>query len=231
MHGGPPAALLAGALDEAAGDDMQIARITFELLRPLAIGRLRLETSVTRPGRRVRGLVGTLSSNGVELVRASAVAIRKTSLELGDVPSDVLPPEPPEAFTPWTIPFARAAEGYHTAMECRMARGVFGSGAATVWFRMKVPLLDGTTPSGLERAVIAADSSNGVSVAIDVTRFTFLNPDLTLCLHRPPEGEWVALDAVTRPEPTGIGLASSTLFDRTGSVGQAIQTLIIEARS
>src|SRR5689334_10631802 len=76
MHGGPPAALLGRAFERLAGADMHIARITVEFLRPLAIGELVVEAALTRPGRKVRTLAGSLSQAGKELIRAHALAIR-----------------------------------------------------------------------------------------------------------------------------------------------------------
>jgi acyl-CoA thioesterase len=78
--------------------------------------------------------------------------------------------------------------------------------------------------------MIAADSGNGVAVVLDPERFTFVNADLTVYLHRPLEGEWVCLEAVTTPEPTGIGLTKSRLFDPRGSIGYGLQALVVEAR-
>jgi acyl-CoA thioesterase len=59
---------------------------------------------------------------------------------------------------------------------------------------------------------------------------TFINPDLTIYLHRYPRGEWVCIDAVTRVESNGIGLAESRLLDRDGTIGRSLQSLIVEER-
>jgi hypothetical protein len=61
--------------------------------------------------------------------------------------------------------------------------------------------------------------------------WAFINPDLTVYLHRLPAGEWVCLDAVTYVEPHGIGLAESRLFDERGPVGRAAQSLLLERRA
>ena len=44
----------------------------------------------------------------------------------------------------------------------------------------------------------------------------FINPDLTVYLHRHPEGEWVALDALTYARATASGFAESALYDEQG---------------
>ncbi|WP_237292992.1 acyl-CoA thioesterase domain-containing protein [Streptomyces katrae] len=52
QHAGPPAALLGRAVEERAGarGDMRVARITYEILRPVPIGELAVATSVLRRG-------------------------------------------------------------------------------------------------------------------------------------------------------------------------------------
>jgi hypothetical protein len=103
-------------------------------------------------------------------------------------------------------------------------------GPATVWMKMKVPLIAGEETSPLQRLLVAADAGNGVSAALDWRRYLFINVDLTVHLHRMPEGEWICLDAVTLPEHNGIGIADARLFDERGSIGRAVQSLLVAER-
>jgi hypothetical protein len=96
--------------------------------------------------------------------------------------------------------------------------------------RMRVPIVDGEEPTPLERVLVAADSGNGVSATLDWTRFLFVNVDLSVHLHRPLDGEWVCLDAITIPERSGIGIADTALYDERGPVGRAAQTLLVDER-
>jgi hypothetical protein len=68
-----------------------------------------------------------------------------------------------------------------------------------------------------------------VAAAFDRERYSCINPDLTITLHRLPVGTWVGLDSATFPERTGIGVAESVLHDEQGRIGRAIQTVLIEA--
>jgi hypothetical protein len=43
-------------------------------------------------------------------------------------------------------------------------------------------------------------------------------------------GEWVLLDAVTRVERQGTGLAWSVLHDEVGPIGVAAQSLFVDRR-
>ena len=117
-------------------------------------------------------------------------------------------------------------------MEYRFVRGGFTElGPATVWMRMGVPLLPGEEPSPLQRVLAAADSGNGVSVTLDWSRYLFINVDLSVHLHRMPAGDWICLDAVTFPEPNGIGVADTRLLDERGNIGRAVQTLLVAERT
>ena len=77
---------------------------------------------------------------------------------------------------------------------------------------------------------MAADSGSGVSAGIEHASHTAINFDLTVALHRPLEGEWVGLDSVSTYEPRGLGLADTRVLDVRGSIGRALQGLVVERR-
>ena len=82
----------------------------------------------------------------------------------------------------------------------------------------------------MQRAVLTADSGNGISAALDWNRWSFVNIDLDVHLSRPLQGEWVLLDARSRYEATGTGQAVSELSDELGPVGHGAQTLVVSPR-
>lgn len=233
QHAGPPAALLARALECALPREFAIARLTVEILRPVPIARLGVSAQPLRAGRKVQWLsADLLAADGTLLARAHAVAMRTTALSLpvrGDPVVDAVPS--PERSEPFAFDFFAWPIGYHVGMESRLARGAFRRGPVAMWMRMRFPLIAGEPPSPLQRVMIAADSGNGVSQVLDPRAFTFVNPDLTVYLHRPPAGEWVCLDARTIPQERGIGLADTRLLDEQGPVGRSVQSLLIDARA
>ena len=231
QHAGPPAALLGRAVEQIEDPEpFQVARITLEILRAVPIAPLRVEARVARPGRRVQLVEGSLYDDDGEVMRATAWRLRTGSVELPDSPEAEAPPGP-DAAKPRDFVSTGESVGYHSAMEYRFLEGAFlEPGPAKVWMRMRYPLVDGEPPSPLQRVLVAADSGNGVSATLDWRRYLFVNVDLSVHVERLPIGEWICLDAVTLPQPTGIGVAETLLLDQRGRIGRALQTLLVSRR-
>ena len=233
QHAGPPTALIGRELERfEGGEGFQLARLTFEILKPVPIEPLTVDVQMVRPGRNVQLLAASLRSAEGEVIRASAWRVARRELELPaglDRPEGSIP-GPGEGYEEEFFPTGQAA-GYHTAMDYRFVSGRWlEPGPATVWMRMREPLVAGEQPTPLQRVLAAADSGNGVSATLDWSRFLFINVDLTVQLHRLPMGEWICLDAITIPEPDGIGLADTALHDERGPIGRALQTLLVRER-
>lgn len=232
QHGGAPAALLVRAM-EALAPDMQLARLTVEFLGTVPLAPMRLAAEVWRRGRRMQLVRSALTlEDGREACRASAVLLHRQ--ELDGLPQDTagspLAKGPAEGTEEnwWADD---AGEAFHrTGMEMRWVNGTWARGPGTVWFRLRHPVVEGEAPSPAMRAAAAADFGNGVSQVLDWNRWLFINTDLTVQLHRPPQGEWVAIDARTIVQPGGVGLSLTTLHDERGPVGTGQQTLYVGPR-
>jgi hypothetical protein len=230
QHAGPPSALLARALERCARrDDTTVARVTVELLGPVPVAELDLRVRVARPGRSVELLEAALSAGGRDVARASAWRVLRTSAE--PVPDrHAAPPPLPGEMPP--LPRGDWVGGYLDAVEWRtVAGGGFlepGPGAA--WTRLRHPLVADEEPSPLQRVVAVADSGNGLSSELDLTQWHFINPELTVHVHREAVGEWVCLDAATTISPGGSGLATSVLSDVRGPLGVGAQSLLVARR-
>lgn len=231
QHGGPPAALLAGAIEKVPAEtEMVVARITIELLRPVPLETLRLASEVVRPGRKVQLVSATLWHQDTEVARALGLKIRRTEIELPFQQPAVDPIPGPSQGNDAAF-FANPGGFATEAVEIKMIEGDFAeAGPGQAWIRLRVPLIDGEETTGVERVAAAADFGNGVSnLAGQERNWVFINPDLEIRINRPPEGEWIYLDSETRISPGGAGIASSTLADNKGWLGLAAQSLFVDA--
>jgi hypothetical protein len=228
----------------AVAEGLLLARVTYEFLRPVPLAAMEVSAEVTRSGRRMALLEGSIADDdGRELVRARALRVRAADTGLG-APSadrgapgnpaaksdDSAGPSSPDAAVP-SEAFARATRPMFAteAMEIRFTCGHFSEpGPAGAWFRLRVPLVAGETTSALQRLAATADFGNGISSIVSWENHLFINPDLTLYAEREPEGEWIHLDAETRIAPDGIGMATGALRDEQGPVGRATQALVVQ---
>src|SRR5262245_37866159 len=229
QHGGPPAALLGRAIEaESPSWPAAVVRVTVEILTAVPVAELTVRSRVLRPGRSVELVEAALRADDRPVMRAQAWRIRESKLDLPPHPvvEEAVPPFPAEE-----VPWPGRSGGYLSAMEWRPAGGAPGEpGPATIWGRMRYPLVPDEEPTGLQRLLILADSGNGVSTVLPWTDWLFINPELTVHVAAVPEGEWICLDAQTRVDPRGFGLAVSCLFDRERLVGRGAQSLYIGRR-
>jgi hypothetical protein len=233
LHGGAPGALIAEAVQE---EGYLVARLTIDFLAAVPLAPLTVTARTVKPGRNLQLAEAELHADGRTVLRARATRLRRSQVKL--------PPHAGEAQADRPIggpQVARAdpsrlqrgtGDAFHrTAMDIRFLGATDAVlGPALAWFRLRRPLVDADPPSPLARAVAAADFGNGVSRVVEFDRYLFVNTDLTVHLHREPAGEWVLLDARTRLEPHGAGLAQSILSDERGQLGLAAQSLFVAAR-
>ena len=232
QHGGAPSALLARAIEAAeAPGPMALARLTVELLRPVPMRPLAVRSEIVRPGRKVQLVQASLLDGDVEVARAVGLRLRVLEAPVPDdaVPSDRMPAGPDDG-RPTAFPGLAEAPGFHTtANDLRFVEGGFDMpGPASVWVRLRVPVVAGEATSPAMRAAGAADFGNGFSWVLEMAGWRFLNPDLTVHLARPVAGEWVGVRSTTYPAGAGGGMAESALYDGDGRVGRSVQSLLLE---
>ncbi len=230
QHGGAPAAVLMRAFEACDPQpSLQIARVTYELLRPVPLGELHVSASLTRPGRRVQLLEGSMvTPEGTEVVRARALRVARAEAEAGE---PMPPPPGPEQGRPNDYARGEGELFPVDAMEIRFVAGAFYEmGPATAWFRLRVPMVEGEDPSGLQRLAAAADFPNGIASELPWDEYVFINPDLTVYVEREPVGEWICLDARMRVASGGAGFSEAVLYDSQGRVGRSLQSLYVARR-
>jgi len=209
---------------------MRIARINSEFLGPLPVARMHVKTRVARPGKRIEMLEASVESGGREILAARAWRI--VTQPDGSVPPAATPPDPVPAIPePRDPPAWLKKFGYGEAFEWRHVYGGGVPGPAAVWSRPRIPLIAGEPLAPLERALLVADSANGISGELPMGEWLFVPPSLSVALQRYTHGEWTLLEARTTLTSDGLGLTTLRLADPDGYFAAGTQALLVERRA
>lgn len=227
-HAGPVTGVIARAL-ELLVTDKQLMRLSVEILRPVPIAGFSIEPSITKQGRMVTTASAMITDADGKLI-ATASSLHMVVQDLGELPtiqssmselSSAEPGEFPIKFTAHGLPsFSSGIEVLYPPEENNNA------GPTSLWMRT-LPLVEGESPTPFQRLCPLADCGNGISRNSELSDTSFINPDITIVMHRAPEGEWLATQAKSHWQPTGLGLSEATLFDQKGAVASALQTLLL----
>ena len=227
-HGGPVLMLVAFGL-ESAETDKQLGRVTVTFRRPVPLGGIRLESHLERAGRSVSTAAAKIrDTKGRVCLTAEGLFI--ATGEFGELPTPSIAGPQFEDALPGRFPVQRALHGKHffsNSVEVAYPPGESGEhGPGTMW--MKTPqLLEYEDPTPFQLACPIADCGNGISRNAGFDVASFVNPDVTIALHRLPKSRWLASQAISHWQPNGVGLSHATLFDEYGPIGIAVQTLIV----
>lgn len=228
-HAGPPTGLLARAA-ESAVPDQRLVRITVDLTRPVPFAGFRLVTEVLHSGRRVSTAQVTMFDGDDRRV-VTARTLHMAERPETDHPTAAWNPPTLSEATDGPFPSERTGHGlplFRDAATFRYPPGEDSSpGPTTAWMRT-VALLADEEPSGFQRLCPLADCGNAISRNATMTVTGAINADLTIVVHREPQGEWFGSQSVSHWQPDGIGMSDSLLFDQHGAVGRAIQTLVVD---
>lgn len=219
LHGRAISALLGYGIEQhVPAEDWHIARLTVDMFRLAPHLPVRLRTELVRDGNRVRSVEAALLIEGVEVARGSGLVLRRA-----DVPSTALDegleviPSPDSASAMYETgegPFGDHRDGWDT----RLIREEGAPDASFAWMRMGAPFIGGEATSAFVRTAGAADFANPHSNRSQ-PRMAFINADMTLHLHRYPEGAWLGFEARAHNSVGGIAIGSCRLYDLTGPVG------------
>lgn len=226
QHVAPVIGLLLHTLEHGhPREDLQWARVSVDILGFIRRDVMQVSTRVLRPGRTIELLESTVEIGGRPTVRATAwrLVTGDTTAVAGEEQEAIPGPDdvPPwDGMDQWDGGFIRSLE----------FRSVPGSrpGRARTWVRTTVPLVGGEeSASPLASWVGMLDTANGTAGREAPRDWLFPNVDLTLHLHRIPEGPWAGLDTRVSWGPAGIGQTSSVLHDQHGPVGTVEQALTL----
>jgi hypothetical protein len=219
---------LLGRVAEHGVDDPDLlpARLTVDLLRPVALQPVQVQSSVVRDGRRLRLVDVAMTQHGVMVARASALFLRRGEHTTGTiwttpVTMPALPAEPD--VLPDDVPLLLHAYGRDPVAgtpgvgidDWRHDGPKFG------WVRETRPLVDDESLSPFTRAVMAGDITSSLTHS-GTAGLQFINADYTVTLSRLPEGRYIGLAALTHYGHAGVATGVATLFDERGPIGSGV---------
>ena len=233
-NGGAVLALLGQVLDGIPSlVPMGISRFTADLVRPVPIGhRLEVRHEVVREGKKIQLVELRLATDGVELVRASALRLREVDLgpDAG-VPADTTDDRPaadlpdPETM-PRLLGRGEVPAGFLRAVDMRRNPGKGGT-----WVRLDADVVEGEPTRPTARMACAFDFANLIGLDMQTPSMVMINPDVTAQVLRSPVGDWVAVTGDTRfSGATGRGVSAATLSDRTGPFAAATTSQLLQPR-
>jgi hypothetical protein len=213
-----------GGADHGGDAPLMLARMTFDILGFLALDETAVRVETRRPGRTIELTEAVASIAGRDV--AVARAWHSVALDTARVEGGAAAPLPsPEDMQP--ADFAGEwGGGYVRSIELR-DDGDRAPGRGRAWQRTPHPLVDGEAVAPLARWIGLIDAANGIAVREAPDAWVFPNLDLTVHLHREPEGAWVGFDTTVSFGPSGQGITHSALHDARGHVGFASQTLTV----
>jgi Thioesterase-like superfamily len=235
QHAAPVSALLVRGLEHCeARDDTRLSRVMIDLLGPVpAEGDFWLRSQRERPGKQIE-LVSAemlaLGPDGQPRTVARASGWRLQTLDTSALVHAPAPPLRPVADA-WSRDLKKNWDpNYVHSLDWRWLTKPMSDGPGESWIKPDVDLVKGEAITPLQRLFAVADCANGIGTKLDIRKWTFLNTDLVVHVHRIPEGEWTGIRAETSYGPDGIGTTIGTLFDESGAVGGIQQSVLVRPR-
>jgi Thioesterase-like superfamily len=232
QHAAPVSALLVRALERCEGrDDTRLSRVMIDLLGGVpAEGDLWVRSRIERSGKQIE-LVGAEmlapGQDGQPRPVAKASGWRLKSIDTAELVHAPAPPPRP-VVDAWSRDMKKDWDrNYVHSLDWRWLTKPMSKGPGESWIRSEVDLVKGESMTPLERLFTVADCANGIGTKIDIRKWTFINTDLVVHIHRVPSGEWTGIRAETNYGPDGIGTTIGTLFDENGAVGGIQQSVLV----
>jgi acyl-CoA thioesterase len=231
LHGGPPAGLLARAIERfAATPELQVVRLTTDLFRQVPRAPLEVTTRTLRQGRRIHVVESSLRAAGVEVCRATGLLLRTSDVSPRPASSEPASPPGPDTVPPSRLSPATSdrprREGFYDHIDVRRIPRREESDSQPVWVRLTGTLIEGEDWSPVSRVAATCDFLNAMSGGGRSNAFPSINVDSTVYLHRPPRGEWICMEVARTLDPLGIGVVRAPLYDLEGLFGMASQAVL-----
>lgn len=220
--------LLARTLETAVTDpDLQPARLTVDLLRPILMEPVQVRARIEREGRRITLVDAAILQHDRVVSRASGLFLRRSENPDGEVwsPSLAMPPIPPmPAVIRPDLPMLLWSYGPN------LEQPLPGVGVDEweqtqaqkfAWVRDIRSLIEGEALTAFPRVAMAADVTSSIT-HWGTAGLRYINADYTMTLSRMPRGEFIGLAAAAQFAVAGVATGTATLFDAQGPIGTGV---------
>jgi hypothetical protein len=218
--------ILAWAAERLVDDpQMQPARLTVDISRPMALSAIELDARVLRDGKRLRLVETAARQSGRIVARATALFLRRGPQPGGEAwsPTIEMPPLPDD-FPANETPFFVRAYGWGAPIQ-NPEPGWPALGPKYAWLHLSQPLLDGEPLSAFVAAAMAGDITASLA-NWGTNGLQFINADYTLTLSRLPHGPFIGTAAQGHCSHDGVASGSATLCDLQGPIGHSVSVAL-----
>lgn len=227
-HFSPVAGLIVHATERfrmnGGNADLQLSRISFDILGALPFAEVEITVEVARPGRTIELLQATASINGRPVITArSWYLVKSNTVDVAEMQLEPLA-------APEDCPTRDLTDlwpgGYIAQLEARQARE-YRPGRGATWLTSPNQLVKDEDPIDVAEFFARIDTANGIAPRKRPQEWMFPNVDMTVHLFRQPSRTWTGLDTTVHWGDCGLGLTSSALHDKDGPVGRVEQSLTV----
>jgi hypothetical protein len=223
LNGHHMGGLVGWGVQRDSGDpEFQLSRMTVDMVRAVPMRPLLVQTRRTRDGRRLRAVDVSVTADDVEVLRGSAVLLRRSEH----------PDSEPWTPEPWDVPPPEEIEGPSggpMSWEIRRINEWGAPGPGRVWMRETADFVAGEPLTPLLRAALMADFTNPLSNS-GPDGLAFINTDVTMYLTRDPRGEWIGMESAGHLGAEGVAFGTTWMHDRDGLIGHCVAGALPDPR-
>lgn len=227
QHMAPATGVICAELEKfQPRENMQIARISLDILGMIHLEEIKITTQIIRPGRTIELIESKMETKGRVCISARTwrLSVQNTK-EISGLEDKKLKfykdLKTWDGITTWD-------GGYIKSISKNSRKIAFEHGKGQVWLTNDLEMVEGQKTSSFVKLMGMVDTMNGVAVRQDTPfEYMFPNVDLQIHLYRLPKGNRLGLDVQQQYGETGVGLTSAILHDETGPFGHAEQILTV----
>ncbi|MCL0044107.1 thioesterase family protein [Dehalococcoidia bacterium] len=217
-------------------EDFQVSRVTVDMFRVPPMAPVMLGGKVVRTGRRIKVIDVHLTTEypergWIEIARATVVMLRKTQNPKGTIWT---PPKWGINAPDENLPMPHEIDGrkptkIHKPIWQILEVMPGSPGRRGAWVREIHELIAGEITSPLVRVAQVADVANPFANS-GTHGLAYINADVSLYLHRNPEGNWIGIENSYHGADNGTAVGTVTLYDKMGNIGSATVCGLAQAR-